>query len=54
MVQSKGESSLTNGSHPEDGEERRGGEKVETCPFGSEHTGLKGVIVRENTMDGAP
>lgn len=41
VVQSKGESSLTNGSHPEDGEERRG-KKVETCPFGSEHTGLKG------------
>ena len=33
--------------------EKRGKKKVETCPFHSEHTGLKGGIFRENTMDGA-
>lgn len=54
VVQSKGESSLTNGSNQEDGEERSGEKKGGNIPLSVRTYRPKRDIFRESTMDGAP
>lgn len=53
MVQSKGESSLTNGSNQEDGEERSREKKGGNMPLSVRTYQPKRDIFRESTMDGA-